>query len=319
MNSMNEADLRLREIYREFLPKRVFDAHMHLYLGECIPKVRKTGVFSLDSATPGDYAKDILPLMPGVEDIRLNMMPFPDPALNDPENGLRGLANAYIVQQTTADPRHVGAAYVLPGDSEQDIGDMLSFSCIRALKPYFYGADHPNGNSHIGSFLPESVWHVSNETGTPIILHMMRKNLADPDNFSYIEAMTARYPDAPLVLAHCGRGFAGWTAVKFIPKLSDRDNIWFDLSAVCETGPMMAAILKTAGKRTMWGSDWPICMNRGRAISLGDDQHWLLRDNCAYVASEALFAFYQTALLMDLDATQLEDLFYNNASALFDR
>ena len=81
---------------------------------------------------------------------------------------------------------------------------------------------------------------------------------------------------------------------------------------------MIAAILKTAGKRTMWGSDWPVCVNRGRVVSLGDDQHWILGDtNHAYVATESLFAFYQTALLLSLDATQLEDIFYHNACKLF--
>ena len=148
---------------------------------------------------------------------------------------------------------------------------------------------------------------------------MMRKNLADEENFSYIDRMTDKYPDTPVVLAHCARAFAGWTAVREIPKLADRENIWFDLSAVCETGPMMASILKTAGKRTMWGSDWPVCLNRGRVVSLVDDQQWLLDDNYAYVGAENLFAFYQAALLLALDATQVEDIFYNNACRLFSK
>lgn len=317
MRGVNEADLRLVAIYRDFLPKRIFDAHMHMYLGEAVPKARGSGVFQRDNATPEAYIQDLIPVMPGVEEIRLHMMPFPDPALNVIGNGLRQKANGYISGLTQTHPGSVGAAYILPGDTEQDIADMLSYPGIRSLKPYYYGAKEFGGRTRIGDFLPEAAWRVANETGSPIILHMMRNNLADWDNFSYLEEMTARYPYAPIVLAHCGRGFAGWTAVKYIPKLSNRDNIWFDLSAVCETGPMMASILKTAGKRTMWGSDWPVCMNRGRAISLIDDQHWLLNDSYALIAAEALFAFYQTSLLMDLDVTQLEDIFCNNAETLF--
>lgn len=319
MSGMNEADLRLVEIYREFLPKRIFDAHMHMYLGEAIPKVRGTGVFQRDDGTVEAYLHDMAPIMPGVEEIRLHMMPFPDPALKTLGNGLRRKANGYISRLAENHPGCVGAAYILPEDTEQDIADMLRYPGICSLKPYYYGAKNPSGSSRIGEFLPEAAWVVANETGRPIILHMMRSNLADPDNFSYIETMTARYPDAPLVLAHCARGFAGWTAVKYIPKLTDRENIWFDLSAVCETGPMMASVLKTAGKRTMWGSDWPICLNRGRPISLVDDQLWLLNENGALIASEALFAFYQASLLLELDTSQLEDIFLNNAMALFKR
>ena len=320
VHAVNDADRTLTELYAEFLPKKIFDAHMHLYLGESIPKVRGTGVFGLEKALPAHYMEDMLPLLPGVESVGLNMMPFPDPALNDRSNGLRNLANSHIAQQAALDSSHVGAAYVLPGDSEDEILEMVSADGIRCIKPYFYGAaGNLGGDTPIGDFLPEAAWKVASRKGTPIILHMMRKNLADGDNFAYIEQMTAKYPDAPLVLAHCGRGFDSWTAVKFIPKLSERDNIWFDMAAVCETAPIMASIMKTAGKRIMWGSDWPICMNRGKAISLCDGQHWIMGDeNASYarVAAESLFAFYQTALLMNLDQTQIEDIFYKNASNL---
>jgi len=85
---------------------------------------------------------------------------------------------------------------------------------------------------------------------------------------------------------------------------------------------MMACILKNAGKRTMWGSDYPVCMYRGRAISLGTGQIWLDDErfeelNRAYVATENLMAFWQASRLLDLDKTQISDLFYNNAVSLF--
>ena len=72
----------------------------------------------------------------------------------------------------------------------------------------------------------------------------------------------------------------------------------------------------------MWGSDYPICFNRGRAISLGAWQTWLGDAQCSeldrgYVAGENLMAFYQAALLLDLDQTQIDDIFYNNAIRLF--
>lgn len=321
MSSINEQDRKLSEIYGEFLPKKIFDAHMHLYFGESIPKVAKTGVFCLNNALPEDYLKDMLPLLPGVEEIRLNMLPFPDTALNDVSNGLREKANQHIVEQIQLNPSHVGAAYILPDDTEEDILKMISAPGIRCLKPYHYGSGLTHsGNATIDAFLSETAWAVANEKKLPIVLHMMRNNLADESNFSYIERMTAKYPDAPLVLAHCARGFSAWTSVKYIPMLSNRENIWFDMAAICETGPMIASIMKTAGKRTMWGSDWPICMNRGKAFSLGNDQHWLTgSENSSYarIASEALLAFYQTALLMNLDQTQIEDIFYKNAVSLF--
>ena len=322
---IRDVDLRMVDIYKDFLPKQVFDAHIHLYLSETIPAFRgPEGTFFLDAATPEDYIANMQPLFPGVEQFRLNMMPMPDRILNDLSNGTRDRANGYIAEQIARCPNHVGSAYILATDTEQMIGDMLSVPGMRALKPYCYGANiTPATNLEIGQFLPEAAWVVANQTGTPIVLHMMRsRSLADPANLAYINEMTKRYPNVPLILAHCARGFASWTAVTQIRNLIDHDNIWFDMAAVCEVGPMMASIQKNMAKRVMWGTDWPICLKRGRAVSMADNQQWFSeahneKTGYALLASESVLAFYQTAILLDLDQTQVDDIFYNNAAGLF--
>jgi glutamate-1-semialdehyde 2,1-aminomutase len=178
-------------------------------------------------------------------------------------------------------------------------------------------------STFIHQYLPESAWVVANEKKLPIILHLFREAaLSDPDNLQYINTMAKKYPDARLVLAHCGRAFASWTLMNSIHKLQDNGNIWFDLSAVCEFGTMAACILKNAGKRVLWGSDYNCSMLPGRAVSVGSWQNWLSGDDYvgperALVATENLMAFYQTALLLDLDQTQVNDIFYNNAAKLF--
>jgi glutamate-1-semialdehyde 2,1-aminomutase len=136
--------------------------------------------------------------------------------------------------------------------------------------------------------------------------------------------MCRKYPEAQLILAHCARGFAAWTAVDSIRKLAGLDNIWYDFAAVCEAAPMAACIMATGGKRVLWGSDYPICMHRGRAVSWGLGQLWLVddmvedNDGCL-LAAENLLATRQACNLLDLDATQVQDLFYNNAARLFRR
>ena len=70
----------------------------------------------------------------------------------------------------------------------------------------------------------------------------------------------------------------------------------------------------------MWGSDYPICKHRGRAVSVADRSNWLLDGeglDRTTIAAENLLALKQAALLLDLDAAQLDDIFYNNAAALF--
>ncbi len=322
--AIRDVDLQMAEIYRDFLPKRIFDAHLHMYAEGTIPHFYgESGTFFRQQVTPADYLSDLGAIMPGVEQIRLNMMPMPDQSFRDHSLALRDKANIYIAQQAACYPEHVGSAYVMYHDDEQKIGDMVSLPGIRGLKPYYFT---PKGeisaNAAISDFVPEAAWVVSSEKRMPIILHLMRSaGLSDPENFSYIMDMTAKYPDAPLVLAHCARGFVSWTVVDQIRKLINRDNIWFDMAAVCEVGPMMAAIMHSAGKRVVWGTDWPICLHRGRAVSIGTSQMWFgestERTSYALLTAESLLSFHQTASLMNLDQTQIDDIFYNNAVSLF--
>lgn len=322
--AVREVDLQMAEKYRDFLPKKIFDAHVHMYAEGTIPHFfGDSGTFFRRQVTPDDYVNDLEAIMPGVEHLRLNMMPMPDQSFHDGALVLRDRANSYIGQQVALHPEHVGSAYVMYHDDEQKIGDMVSVPGIRGLKPYYFTPrGEINANVPASEFVPEAAWVVANEKKLPIILHIMRQaGLSDPENFDFIMDMTAKYPDAPLVLAHCARGFVAWSVVDQIRKIIDRDNVWFDMAAVCEVGPMMASIMHSAGKRVIWGTDWPICLNRGRAVSIGTSQMWFTESSeqtsYALLAAESLLAFHQTASLMNMDQTQIDDIFYNNAVSLF--
>ena len=315
-----EVDLNMVEIYRDFIPEKIFDAHMHLCIPETAPEICE----AKRPTTVEDYMTDMMPYLPGVKEIQLNILPMPSPVLNNLENGLRDQANNHIFEQQRKHSKCVVMPYVLPSDSEEMIYTLASQPGVKGFKCYCYGANTETLEQvSICDFVPEIVWVIANEKKLVIELHIMRPAaLSDEGNFKYITEMTRRYPNAQLVLAHCGRAFAAWTCVDSIKHLDDRGNIWFDMSAICESGPMIACILKNAGKRTMWGSDYPICMNRGRAISLGTGQEWLVGEeyrnlNRAYVATENLMAFWQASRLLELDKTQISDLFYNNAVRLF--
>lgn len=326
-----DADLEAINMLKDFVPSKVFDAHSHLYVASTIPQfANKNGIYNQDFTTPEDYEKHMRPFLPNADTIRLNLIPMPDPAM-ERNRELRERANGHIFDQLKNYPKHVGSPYVLMDDTEQDIGDLISSEGVAGLKCYCYAAKTGHYNDcTVGDFLPEAAWAVSNQTGIPIILHLMKpKALADPDNLSYIQTMAKRYPDAKIILAHCARGFAAWTVIDTIKSIAKMDNVWFDVSAICESAPMASCIMQTAGKRVMWGSDYPICMHRGRVISLNTGFTWLTNEAIAElrehglpacsVAAENLLAFRQACILLSLDATQIEDIFYNNAMRLFER
>ena len=326
------ADLEAIEMLRDFISAKVFDAHCHLYTLSTIPaSASETDIFIQEFTTSEDYLRHMKPFLPGAEEVRLNLIPMPDPIMRDRTNGARDTANEHIVQQLKIHHQHVGSAYVLMDDSEQQIGELIAHPGIAGIKCYCYAADTGSFNDcSIDEYLPEAAWAVSNQVGIPIILHLMKpKALSDADNLGYIKAMTKRYPDAKLVLAHCARGFASWTVVDTIKEVAMLDNVWFDLSAICESAPMAACIMKTAGKRVMWGSDYPMSMYRGRVVSISTGSAWLTNEvitdlrqqglPACSVGAENLLAFRQACKLLDLDKTQIEDLFYNNAARLFGR
>ena len=124
--------------------------------------------------------------------------------------------------------------------TEEEIEDMLLETNGCAIKVYGFSTGSLNiSDLSIRDFLPESAWVVAQKKKVPIILHILKPGcLSDEENFSYITEMTNRYPDAPLVLAHCARSFAAWTGIRKIQELSDHGNIWFDMSAICESGPI---------------------------------------------------------------------------------
>ena len=321
----NQTDEFLVSQYKDFLPKKIFDAHMHLPLGVTIPHSQGQGVYFREAFTPENYLSDMDPLLPGVETVRLNMMPHPaDRMQADLSNGLRDLGNDHVFHMYKTHPQHLVSPYIHPADTVEFLDSLTSRPGCRGLKCYAYStAAEDLEATQIQDYLPESAWIVANEKKLPIILHLFRRAaLADPDNFQYITTMAKRYPNAQLVLAHCARGFASWSMMKAIKELEDLGNIWFDLSAICEAAPMAACILKNAGKRTMWGSDYPAAMLRGRAVGVGKWQDWLVNDNFsgperALIPAENLLAFYHAALLLSLDQTQINDIFYNNAECLF--
>ena len=318
---LREEDQALIEHLKGFIPKKVFDAHAHLYVAETVPRVAGTAAFPREFSTPEDYVNHMKPFLPGAEVIRCNFFTMPDPAQVD--RALLARANDHVFSQVRGTD-HVASPYIIMSDTEETIGQLVAHPQAVAIKCYCYGKDAPkHGDLAIWEFLPEAAWVVSQQTGKPVILHMQKdRALSDPENLHYIQKMCRAYPDAKLILAHCARGFAAWTVLESIRSLAGLDNVWFDVAAVCEDSPMAACILKTAGKRVLYGSDYPICMHRGRAVSWGMGYSWIIDEllpdgQGCLLAGETLLALRRTSDLLELDATQVQDIFYNNAAELF--
>lgn len=264
------------------------------------------------------------------KEIRLNIIPNPDPAMKDESNGMLKASDDFILNELSKDPKNVAEIIVLADESYDHLEKRLVHPNIKGFKCYHvYSSREDTFNAGIGEYLPESVWEIANHRKMCITLHMVKdRALADEENLKYICEMAKKYKDATLILAHAARSFASWTAIENVEKIAHLENVWFDFSAICESAAMFQIMRKAGVERCMWGSDFPICVHRGKAISFADVFYWILeKDIEAFTskttlknwlyATENLMATRQACILAELSESQVEDLFYNNAARLF--
>lgn len=329
---LSHADEAAISLLADFLPDKIFDMHMHYRLPSFSPAGFKPGGAATivgNAVTMDTYIRDHSRFYPNKENIQANLIIVPDKQmLSEPQ--MRRLAVECLCDELNRHPGCVGEIPVLSTDTREDVEKLLVHPRIRGFKCYHVTANKDNTwQCTIGEYLPEAVWEIANERGLCITLHMVRDlALADEANMEYICTMAGKYPNAKLILAHAARGFAAWTAVESVEKVAKYQNVYFDLSAVCEPTAFIA-IIKTCGhKRVFWGSDYPVSMMRGTCVSIGADFLWLYREQLEACSSKTNFAPYLIGIqnlmamrtackLLDLDKKTVEDIFYNNAIEFF--
>lgn len=327
----SQYDHEAAKILHDFLPERIFDAHLHLFDGTFAPEIAKGAGFRLSKrADFQDYLDFMKPLLGEGRQIRGNFITAPDVTMTQPDSPNRKASVEFLAQQLDQFPGNVGEVMVGPKDTVEDIEKQLIHPGIKGLKCYHSTAEKkPTNQAAIGEYLPESAWQVADQRGMVITLHLVKDQaLADPANYEYILQMANRYPNAKLILAHCARAFAAWTGVETVDKLKHLDNVYYDFSAICES-PAMFQILRKVGKdKCMWGSDFPVCRLSGKAISLADGFCWITARVLEQMSNanqlhywqystENLMAVRQACLMLDLPRERVEDLFWNNATTLF--
>ena len=128
--------------------------------------------------------------------------------------------------------------------------------------------------------MPERTWEIVNEQAGIIMLHLVKeKALTDAENQEAIREMCEKYPRAKLVLTHAGRGFHAPNTLKGLPALNGFENVWFDVSAVCEATTIRAILERFGPRKLLWGSDFPVAINRGKCVTVGDGFFWIVKDS----------------------------------------
>lgn len=321
--SFDEKETEILKRLDDFIPEKIFDAHCHLSNASHAPD----GMLKELSDRGALEWRDDMKALYGKRDVRALLLAFPTaPMKNNPE--LVKEVNEWMQRQVELLPECFGTIYTVPGDTPEKLESLIVNDRIKGFKPYHLtsGGEGETSQHDICQYLPEAAWQVAEEKHMTITLHMVKdKALSDPVNMAYIKEHAKKYPHAVLILAHCARGFASWTAIEAVREIKDIPNVYYDLAAICDPATMFEIIRQAGTHKVMWGTDYPIDRIAGRPINMGDYFTWIypyqlpdgLNIPVKKTVIESLFSFYQASLMLDMTKKDIEQVFNNTAAELF--
>ena len=293
-----------------FVPPRIFDAHAHLYRADHFPDDARPGLVSSGPPVAGFGAFDraIGDLTPGRATEGL-FFPYPHPRVDV------DASNAFLAAELHDRPGSRGQMLITPAQDPEFIRETVRRHRFVGLKCYHvFSARRPTFDSLIEEYLPESQVRVAHDEGLSITLHMVRSRaLADRANQETIRRYCELYPNMRLILAHAARGFNPHHTIEGIASLRGLQNVWFDTSAVTDSGAIEAILREFGPSRVLYGSDFPVSHLRGRCVALGDSFLWISAENTrldvAYGAIELALVGHESlrTLKVAAQATGLSD------------
>lgn len=332
MLDLNDVDRRIwAEELDPFVPQRVFDVHTHVYrwrfntdrakdsspsaalFGRTFPEADRALLNAWDAA-----------LLPGRQVERLSFG-FPFSPSCDFE-----ASNRHAAAQAAGDGCSGALMLVHPTMSPQYLEEQIKTHGFLGFKPYrFYSRTGDAVQCRITDFLPEEQIAVADRRGLIVMLHLAKRDaIADRENAEDLVRLTAKYPRAKWILAHCGRSYSAWPIQRAIGKLAGLPNVWYDTSSVCESDAIEALLAGMGPDRVMYGSDdLPVGVLRGKYVTFGyawaflsEKNHTMDLSHCdgrmTFVRYEQLRAMRRAALRLGLTRLQIENVFYHTACRL---
>ncbi|WP_158560774.1 aminotransferase class III-fold pyridoxal phosphate-dependent enzyme [Paenibacillus contaminans] len=320
--TFTEKDLQIREQLEGFVPGRIFDAHAHIW------RVRDLNYSGESIWTEGGGEMSADRWRASVEQLLGRRVQggllFPAPFKSCDLDG----ANRYLIEQLAGETNSRGLILIAPGYSDEQISLFLQNEKIVGFKPYHcFSSRQVTADSEIVEFVPERFWQLADRHELVIMLHIVKDSaMADPENQKQLRDLCSRYPKAKCVLAHAGRSFHAPHAYN-VKALRGLENVYFDMSAVCEAEAIAPVLYEFGPEKLMWGSDFPVSDIRGKAVTVGDGFFWMQKETLDWghaagrteptlVGLESLRALKSAADMIGLNKTDIEHIFYDNAMRL---
>lgn len=322
----NESD---RIVWEEdldpFVPKQIFDAHIHLWSDAHLPANHPMR----NQRIPADLRiteRWNERMFPGRE-IEYLVLGTPCPGMNTKGH------NEFMVREMKSRPNSRMNRMVTPQCRVEDIRADVVKHGFMGLKPYrLYSVTGEVNQCRIHEFLTHPQLELANDMGLWVTMHLSRYGgCADEENLKDLEEYTTRrYPKIKWILAHCGRSFTYWAIRKAVDRLRQLPNIWYDNSAVCDVSPHYTLFKKEDHRRIFFGSDNLIANAfHGKYLAMGRFWYQIETPEHAkkpkiHTDARPILAIYDQLLcikhaaeMAGLSRSQIEDVFNNNAREAF--
>lgn len=335
MNMPVDINERDRSVWREelgdFLPARLFDAHVHLFDRSCLRPGATFPPKNVYGKFGGVFTKpDLLgwaeAWLPGRA---LSACHFGHPSFDSD----RDASAAY--SGSISDDRHFfGLALVAPSDGADAVRERVTANRLVGYKPYLdFVEGKPKSEITINDMLSAEQMQVANELGLAIMLHIPRPGrLADPVNQAQMVELCRDYPNARIIFAHIGRAYYLRNVIGFLDGIASCPNAYIDTAMVNHEGVLEYAFRNFPRERILFGSDAPVACLRGKSVEINNQYAYLMGEDYAigtviYDSEQAVeftSFYYEQLLAIKLAAEragvtgrELEDIMFGNAARLF--
>lgn len=321
---------------RDFLPDKLFDAHVHVYQ-EKPPSTDQPRTVTWPSlvarANPIEDLEETAKLMfPGKRYVPLM---FGSPSQNvDLEK-----ANAYVAavsRQNDYPALMLAHPDMTPEKLARDIqdGGFLGIKVYLSFAPRYL----PVPEIRIYDFLTPAHLEVCDRMGLIVMLHIPRsQRLRDPVNLAQMLEIENKYKNIHLIIAHVGRAYCRSDVGDAFEKLAQTSRMVFDFSASTNEWVFEQLIRAVGSSRILFGSDLPIVRMRMRRIERDgiyvnvvprglygdvsndpnmDEIDKPEADELTFFMYEEIDAFRRAATRTHLGEADIEKIFWGNASAI---
>jgi uncharacterized protein len=341
LKNFSSGDLRiLNEELKDFLPEEIIDSHVHLWREDSFKKE--------------------------ISEKRRNQNPALDPDIIDgftyedfknvsekifPEKKCRGLFFGMPVKEADLDKmnNYVSDVYAQSGnyglfnpepDLEEIPKDFFKNGFI-GFKPYVDLVDFkaPKDFSKLDidismfDFISKKVLEFSNEYGLILLIHIPRAGrLNDKRNIEEIKAISKKYPDIKIVLAHAGRSYCYSDIKDSVEYLKDIKNLYVDTAMINSFSVMKVLMEEMRPEKILYGSDLPIAIFKGKNIDINNKHYfitstpkvWSLSssvmnlDSFTFFIYEIVRAIRVAAKSINLNKESIKNIFYSNCNNMIE-